>query len=98
MRHRTPPDCRHRPRPPGRNQAPEILTITGGVLDHPSYKLTECKASEGRQFRHKRRLGHPRLGVDFQNHELPRSVRRIVISEVRPAHAATAERLMRHEG
>jgi len=53
---------------------------------------------EGREFRHKRSLGHPRLGIDFQNHELPRSAGRVVIPEIRPAHATTAERLMRHEG
>jgi len=49
------------------------------------------------KFRHKRSLGHPRLGVDFQNHEPPRPARRNVIPEIRPAYAATTERPMRPE-
>ena len=45
-------------------------SIQGGVVHHPSNQLTERKACVGREFRHKRRLGHPRLSVDFENHHL----------------------------
>src|SRR5580693_7423099 len=63
-----------------------------GVLHHPSHQLIERDASVRGKLRHKRCLGHARLCIDLKTDKLTRSP--IVITKVRAAYAAAAERVV----
>ena len=52
-------------------------------------------ARMGREFGHKRRLGHAGLSVHLEAEQSLRPLDAVVVAEIRPAHAPAAESLVR---